>query len=180
MNLENRFLAGNGSVCKLLVDGTDFKINQTQNFKKRVFLTNLVGYDTVTKSPWTFKQAILYGVIVPFHLGPIRILLFFCRVSHTTSNQVREWTLIGATGVGRGLFTFPTQMLVQGPYSELLRHLCARGMSCATVGSKHSRFWALLTAILARSMACIFDAYLSSRNFPLKLILVYLKSLIRR
>ena len=35
--MENRFLADNGSACKMSVDGTDFKINQPQNFEKKWF-----------------------------------------------------------------------------------------------------------------------------------------------
>ena len=162
------------------VDGIDFKIKQPQNFDKKWFSHKFRGPGLCYEVALNIQTGDIVWSHGPFSPGAHTDLAFFCRVSHTSSNQVREWTLIGATGVGRGLFTFPTQMLVQGPYSELLRHLCARGMSCATVGSKHSRFWALLTAILARSMACIFDAYLWSRNFPLKLILVYLKLLIRR
>ena len=164
--------------CRLMAP--TLKYNSHKSLKKSGFPTSLRDQDSVTKSTWTSKQATSYGVMVPFHLGFKQTLQSFCRVSHTGLNQVREWKLIGASGVGQGLLTVPTQMLVRGPYSELLRQICAQGMSCATVGSKNSRFWALPIAILATSMACIFDPYLWSRNFPLKLILAYLKSLIRR
>ena len=35
--MENRFLAGNRSTCKKSVDGTNFKINQPQNFNRKLF-----------------------------------------------------------------------------------------------------------------------------------------------
>ena len=35
--MENKFLADNGSACKMMVDGTNFKINQPKNFKKKWF-----------------------------------------------------------------------------------------------------------------------------------------------
>ena len=37
INLENIFLADNGSACKMSVDGTNFKINQPQNFETKWF-----------------------------------------------------------------------------------------------------------------------------------------------
>ena len=37
INLENRFLADNGSACKMSAVGTNFKIQQPQNFKKKWF-----------------------------------------------------------------------------------------------------------------------------------------------
>ena len=160
--------------CRLMAP--TLKYNSLKSSRQSGFPTSLRDQDSVTKSPWTFKQATSYGVMVPFHLGLIQTLQSFCRVLHTSSNQVREWKLIGATGVGQGLLTVPTQMLVQGPYSELLRQTCARGISCATVGSNHASFWALPTAILARSTACILDTYLWSRNFPSKPVLAYFMS----
>ena len=37
INLENIFLANNGSACIISVDGTNIKINQPQKFEKKWF-----------------------------------------------------------------------------------------------------------------------------------------------
>ena len=138
--MDNRFLADYGSACKMSVDGTNFKIQQPQIFETKWFSHKFKGPGLRYEVALNIQTGDIVWSHGPFPPGAhMDLAIFLQGLAHKLEPGERVEADKGYGG-GQGLLTVPTQLFVQGPYSDVLRQTCAQGMSCVMVGSKYSRF----------------------------------------